>query len=126
MEVEEELQEAEKKRKDILFEKISLINRLKIIINSLVQDDLEKEIILSFFFDLNTTLEGLSYEDILKKLFIQKKKRAGVTDFEEYRVEPEDSKYINRGKKLLAIIQMFIRNFDFIRQDINNQIYFEF
>ena len=54
----------------MLLDKTVLLNRLQMIINALVENDLEKEAIFSLFFDINSTIDGLSVQDILNQMFL--------------------------------------------------------
>jgi ArsR family transcriptional regulator len=121
-EVEQNMEEIEKKRRDALLVKTVLLNRIQIIINSLVENDLEKEVIFSLFFDTQSTIEGLTLEEILNQLFLRKKQRAGVS---KYKYQKTDPKTIERGQEMLELLQMLIKNFGFIRTD-ESRLYFDF
>ena len=92
------------------------------IIISLVENDLEKEVIFSLFFDTKSTVEGLTLEEILDQLFLRKKKRAGISKFKYIKTDP---KTIERGQEMLELLQMLIQNFGFIRTD-ETRLYFDF
>lgn len=113
-EVEEQIASVESQRKQILFQKTLLLNRIQMIINSLVENDLEKEIIFSFFFDTSSTIEGLTLQDILDKLFLRRKQRAGISKTKYLKT---DQKTLERGKELLNLLQVLMKNFSFIRGD---------
>lgn len=119
---EGKIKKVEQQRKQILMEKTVLLNRIQMIINSLVQNDLEKEVIFSLFFDTNSTVEGLTLEEILDQLFLRKRKRAGVS---KYKYQKTDPKTRERGQELLELIQMLIDNFGFIRTE-NMKLFFDF
>lgn len=120
--VEKKIDAIEANRKDILIKKTVLINRIQLIINSLVESDLEKDVIFSLFFDTKSTVEGLTLNEILSQLFLRKRKRAGVS---KYKYVKTDQKTLDRGKELLDLIQMMIKNFGFIREE-DMKLYFDF
>ena len=121
-EVEKKIGTIEANRKDLLLKKTVLLNRVQLIINSLVDSDLEKDVIFSLFFDTKSTVEGLTLNDILNQLFLRKRKRAGVS---KYKYVKTDQKTLDRGKELLDLIQMLIKNFGFIRSE-DMKLYFDF
>jgi hypothetical protein len=120
--VEKKIGTIEANRKDLLLKKTVLLNRVQLIINSLVDSDLEKDVIFSLFFDTKSTVEGLTLNDILNQLFLRKRKRAGVS---KYKYVKTDQKTLDRGKELLDLIQMLIKNFGFIRSE-DMKLYFDF
>ena len=120
--VEKKIDAIEANRKDILLKKTVLLNRVQLIINSLVDSDLEKDVIFSLFFDTKSTVEGLTLNEILSQLFLRKRKRAGVS---KYKYVKTDQKTLDRGKELLDLIQMLIKNFGFIRSE-DMKLYFDF
>ncbi len=119
---EEQIIKIEQKRKTIILEKTVLLNRIQMIINSLVQNDLEKDVIFSLFFDTKSTVEGLTLEEILNQLFLQKRNRAGISKYKYVKTDP---KTLERGQELLELIQMLIKNFGFIRTE-NMKLFFDF
>ncbi len=120
--IEQTISQIEEQRRIFLLDKTVLLNRIQMIMNSMVEDDLEKEVIFSLFFDTQNTVEGLTLEEILNQLFIRKKKRAGVS---KYKYQKTDHKTIERGQELLKLLQMLIENFGFIRTD-ENRLFFDF
>ena len=120
--VEKKIDTIEANRKDLLLKKTVLLNRVQLIINSLVDSDLEKDVIFSLFFDTKSTVEGLTLNEILSQLFLRKRKRAGVS---KYKYVKTDQKTLDRGKELLDLIQMLIKNFGFIRSE-DMKLYFDF
>ena len=120
--VEKKIDTIEADRKDLLLKKTVLLNRVQLIINSLVDSDLEKDVIFSLFFDTKSTVEGLTLNEILSQLFLRKRKRAGVS---KYKYVKTDQKTLDRGKELLDLIQMLIKNFGFIRSE-DMKLYFDF
>ncbi len=119
---EEQINKVEHQRKQILMEKTILLNRIQMIINSLVRNDLEKEVIFSLFFDTKSTVEGLTLEEILDQLFLRKRKRAGVSKYKYIKTDPKTRE---RGQELLDLIQLLIDNFGFIRTE-NMKLFFDF
>ena len=120
--IEKTISEIEEQRRISLLDKTVILNRIQMIINSLVENDLEKEVIFSLFFDTQSTVDGLTLEEILNQLFIRKKQRAGVS---KYKYQKTDPKTIERGQELLKLLQMFIQNFGFIRSD-ESRLFFDF
>jgi predicted transcriptional regulator len=120
--VEKKIAGVEDERNKALIEKMVLLNQVQFIINALVENDLEKEVIFSLFFDLKTSIEGVSVMDIVNKLFLRKRKRAGVP-FEKH--DRPDPKMLERGKDLLELLRLLIRNFGFVRTE-GSKLFFEF
>ncbi len=120
--VEKEVSDYEERHRKALLKKTMLINRIQIIINALLENELEKEVISSFFFDLDASVEGLSLEDIVNRLFLKKKKRAGVSKFQDYK---PDEKTLERGQELLELLKLLVKNFEFIRTD-GKTLFFDF
>ncbi len=120
--VEKEIKIFEEEKQKKTLEKTLIINRIQTIINALVDEELEKEVIFSLFYDVGSSIEGLSLEDIVNRLFLQKKKRAGVSKFQEYK---PDQKTIERGQELLKLLKLLVKNLDFIRTD-GKTLYFDF
>ncbi|WP_457556848.1 ArsR/SmtB family transcription factor [Candidatus Harpocratesius sp.] len=120
--IEQEISEIEKKRKEILMKKTSMLNRIQLIINSVVENDLEKELIFSLFFDTKSTVEGLTLNDIINELFLRKRQRAGVSHAKHLKTDP---KTIERGQELLKLLEILINNFGFIRSE-DMRLFFDF
>jgi len=120
--IDKELAEIEIKRREVLQKKISMLNRIQLIINAVVQDDLEKELIFSLFFDTQSTVEGLTLNDIINELFLRKRRRAGVSHDKYMKTDP---KTIERGQQLLKLLEILINNFGFIRSE-DLRLYFDF
>ncbi|TFH27196.1 MAG: ArsR family transcriptional regulator [Promethearchaeota archaeon] len=120
--LESQIAEIEAQRKDVLIQKTVILNRIQLIINAIVEDDLEKEVIFSLFFDTNSTVEGLTLNDIINELFLRKRKRAGVPSDKYQKTDP---KTIERGQQLLELLEMLIKNFGFIRSD-DMRLFFDF
>lgn len=120
--VEKEITIIEKKRKDALLQKTVLLNRIQMIINALVENDLEKEVIFSLFFDTNSTVKGITLEDILNQLFLRKKARAGTP---KYKYIKTDEKTLQRGQELLELLNLLINNFGFIQSE-GLKLFFDF
>lgn len=120
--IEQELTEIENKRREVLQKKTSMLNRIQLIINTLVQDDLEKELIFSLFFDTKSTVEGLTLNDIINELFLRRRRRAGVPHEKYVKTDP---KTIERGQQLLKLLEILINNFGFIRSE-DMRLYFDF
>lgn len=97
-----------------LIEKVGILNQIQMIINTLVENDLEKEVIFSFFFDIKSSIEGVSLEDIINHLFLRKKTRAGIS---KYKYEKPDAKMLQRGRELLDLLRLLIDNLGFIRTE---------
>lgn len=112
----------EKDRKDYLLEKASILNRIQVIINTLVADDLEKEVLQSIFFDVKSSVEGVTLEDILNRLFLRKKIRSGIARTETITI---DEKMKERGQRLLQLLRLLIQNFRFIQTE-GNKLFFDF
>ena len=92
------------------------------IINALVENDLEKEVIFSLFFDTNSTVKGITLEDILNQLFLRKKARAGTP---KYKYIKTDEKTLQRGQELLELLNLLINNFGFIQSE-GLKLFFDF
>ncbi len=120
--VENEIKFIESKQREMILKKAVLINRIQMLINALVENELEKEVIFSFFFDMESSLEGLTLEDIVDRLFLKKKKRAGVSKFQDYR---PDERTLERGKKLLKLLKLLVQNLEFVRTD-GTSVFFDF
>lgn len=120
--VEKKITAIEKERKDALLEKTVLLNRIQMIINALVESDLEKEVIFSLFFDTNSTVKGITLEDILNQLFLRKKARAGTP---KYKYIKTDEKTLQRGQELLELLNLLIENFGFIQSE-GLRLFFDF
>ncbi|MHA1521307.1 MAG: ArsR/SmtB family transcription factor [Promethearchaeota archaeon] len=120
--LEAQIAEVETKRKEILIQKTVMLNRIQMIINAIVEDDLEKDVIFSLFFDTHSTVEGLTLNDIINELFLRKRKRAGIPSDKYQKTDP---KTIERGQKLLELLEMLIKNFGFIRSE-DMRLYFDF
>jgi predicted transcriptional regulator len=109
---QKQMEEMEKERKKVLLQKTVLLNRIQMIINGLIEDDLEKEVLFSLFFDVKSSTEGWTLENILDQLFLRKKKRAGV---KKGQIVKTDARMIQRGEELLKLLQLLVNNFGFIR-----------
>ncbi len=120
--VEKEITTIEKKRKETLLQKTVLLNRIQMIINALVENDLEKEVIFSLFFDTNSTVKGITLEEILNQLFLKKKARAGTP---KYKYIKTDEKTLKRGQELLELLNLLINNFGFIQSE-GLKLFFDF
>lgn len=120
--IEKEISRIEQQRSEMLLQKTVLLNRIQMIINAFVENDLEKEVIFSFFFDTQSTVKGLSLNDIINELFLRKRKRAGVSNDKYLKT---DAKTIERGQDLLELLEMLINNFGFIRSD-DMRLFFDF
>ncbi|MHA1673104.1 MAG: ArsR/SmtB family transcription factor [Promethearchaeota archaeon] len=120
--MESQISEIETNRKNLLMQKTVMLNRIQLIINAIVEDDLEKEVIFSLFFDTHSTVEGLTLNDIINELFLRKRKRAGVPSDKHLKTDP---KTIERGQQLLELLEMLINNFGFIRSE-DMRLYFDF
>jgi predicted transcriptional regulator len=112
----------EKDRKQLLLEKASILNRIQSIINTLVTDDLEKEVLQSIFFDVKSSVEGVTLEDILNRLFLRKKIRSGIAKTDTITI---DEKMKDRGQRLLQLLRLLIQNFRFIQTE-GNKLFFDF
>jgi len=121
-EVEQKVIQIEQDRQKLLLEKTGLLNRLQMIINSLVENDLEKEVLFSVFFDVNSSVKGLRVEDIVNQMFLLKKTRAGIArdSFDK----KADEKMQERGRRLLKLLQVFLENFN-IFQTEGRKIFFD-
>ena len=120
--VEKKIATIEKQRKNALLEKTVLLNRIQMIINALVENDLEKEVIFSLFFDTKSTVKGITLEEILNQLFLKKKARAGTP---KYKYIKTDEKTLQRGQELLELLNLLIKNFGFIQSE-GLRLFFDF
>jgi predicted transcriptional regulator len=120
--VEKKILELETKRKVLLFEKTVLLNRIQLIMNAMVENDLEKEVIFSLFFNINSTVEGLSLDEILNQLFLRKRNRAGIS---KSKVHKPDEKTVERAHELFKLLQILIKNFEFIHS-VEGRLFFDF
>ena len=121
--IENKIENVESARQKVLLDKTVLLNRLQMIINALVENDLEKEAIFSLFFDINSTIDGLSVQDILNQMFLLRKTRAGISkDLSEKKV---DERTQERGQKLLKLLQLLLENLRFMQTE-NRRIFFDF
>ncbi|QEE15850.1 ArsR/SmtB family transcription factor [Promethearchaeum syntrophicum] len=120
--VEKEITVIEKKRKEALLQKTVLLNRIQMIINALVENDLEKEVIFSLFFDTKSTVKGITLEEIINQLFLRKKARAGTP---KYKYIKTDEKTLQRGQELLELLNLLIKNFGFIQSE-GLKLFFDF
>jgi predicted transcriptional regulator len=138
MKVEDALDEAEQTRRNIFLQKTALLNRMQMIINLFVENDLEKEILQSIFFDVNASVEGLTLENIFERLFLRRKNRAGQRkrdlmdedkdgadeEFEDRSGERE-VKMKERARKILDLLKLLVKNMGFIRTE-GSKIMFDF
>ena len=120
--VEKEITVIEKQRKEALLQKTVLLNRIQMIINALVENDLEKEVIFSLFFDTKSTVKGITLEEIINQLFLRKKARAGTP---KYKYIKTDEKTLQRGQELLELLNLLIKNFGFIQSE-GLKLFFDF
>ena len=120
--VEKKITVIEKQRKEALLQKTVLLNRIQMIINALVENDLEKEVIFSLFFDTKSTVKGVTLEEILNQLFLRKKARAGTP---KYKYIKTDEKTLQRGQELLELLNLLIKNFGFIQSE-GLKLFFDF
>ena len=120
--IEKDLQGINEEYKQMQLKKMAIINRIQMILNNFLRDDLEKEVIFSLFFNIDKTIEGLTLDDILHNLFLRKKKRAGSKDLQHKKT---DAKTIQRGQELLKLLEILIKNFGFIRSE-GDKLFFNF
>lgn len=114
-EVELKISEIEQQRLNLILEKNELITRLKTVLNSIVDDPMERELISSFFYNTIEHLgRGINIKKFLEDIYLKfKGTRAGV-DFDE-RVPQYYAKQQERIKILEEILNRIIKGFKFIK-----------
>lgn len=114
-EVEVKISDIEQQRLNLILEKNELITRLKTVLNSIVDDSMERELISSFFYNTIENLgRGINIKKFLEDIYLKfKGSRAGV-DFDE-RVPQYFAKQQERIKILEDILNKIIKGFKFIK-----------
>ena len=115
--IEDQIDQIEKERINLILKKNELIARLKSILNSFVKNSIERELISSFFYkNVKDFQNGINIRDFLENIYLKiRDKRAGVNLKEttpQYIKKQQD-----RIKFLESILKEIIKGFKFIKTE---------
>ena len=124
--VEKQIKDVEKERLYLMLEKYKLVTEIKNVLNTVLENPLERELIATFFYKTVESLEkGLNIKQFLEDIYLKLSgSRAGVKlseNIPEYIIKQQD-----RIVLLEELLQNIIRGLKFIKTEIDTETSEEF